>query len=135
MILSCFAGSEGPFSSTFENIFGKVGLECGAVKQLKRVIFMSSRVLQFPHKTSSAPRHEKGPATAKEWEMSARSSRSTRIAQQNRSEGERGARGRTSALHDAPIEDRFGTARRVARGPAGNMASAQVPDMCERGFF
>ena len=48
MILSCFAGSEGPFSSTFGHILDKVGPKCEAVKQLKRAIFMSSRVLQFP---------------------------------------------------------------------------------------
>ena len=48
MILSCFAGSEGPFSFTFGHILDKVGLKSGAVKQLKRAIFMSSRVLQFP---------------------------------------------------------------------------------------
>ena len=50
MILSCFAESEGPFSSTFGHIFDKVGLKCGAAKQLKRAILMSSRVLQFPLK-------------------------------------------------------------------------------------
>ena len=41
-------GSEGPFSFTFGHILDKVGPKSGAVKQLKRAIFMSSRVLQFP---------------------------------------------------------------------------------------
>ena len=44
MILSCFAGFEGPFSFTFGHILDKVGPQCGAGKQLKRAILMSSRV-------------------------------------------------------------------------------------------
>ena len=44
MILSCFAGSEGPFSSTFGHILGKVGPECGVVKQ---GIFLYERSFAF----------------------------------------------------------------------------------------
>ena len=36
------------YSSTFGNILDQVGPKCGAVKQLKRAILMSLRVLQFP---------------------------------------------------------------------------------------
>ena len=36
------------YSSTFGHMLDPVGPQCGAVKQLKRAILMSSQVLQFP---------------------------------------------------------------------------------------
>ena len=47
MMLSCFAGSEGPFSFTLGHILDKAEPKYGAGKQLKRAILISWQVLQF----------------------------------------------------------------------------------------